>query len=779
MIKKFTAKLTALMLAVTLALSGCAAPRAGREPAAEASATLGQLADYFIKAADDYKGNADRAAVLEGFSENDRATRLQMLVLAGRAFGKLPAPTGHAKDLTPPKADLTHAPDWAREQLQNLSHGGVLAPSDLEARAAEKTVTLRDAEILAARFFARYGSNLKDDFYTAVNKPALETLKVPAGSTMTGGSATVAANTDRQLHDLMKEIVNSEQPYAKGSPEQKIRDLYRNVMNIEARDSAGIAPLRKYLDAVDAAGDFTELYAVIAQAVNELGNAANGLFPMVAVTDTKDSTRRVMQLFTITPMMQQSDYDDPDNEMRMEYRETTINQLMAVGESRADAERHTDELLKIERALAGQAMSAEELGDPERSGARYTPRSLDELMPRAKPSQLFNAIGLPMDTPMQVFDKKQFAAYAGWFTEENLDIFKSTQKIALLVGYSPYLSVSLGQAYGYQSGTAEEQANEAVQSMLSDELGQVYVNRYFPGDSKAAVEKMVHQMIEAFKTRIGRIDWMQESTKKEAVKKLDSLTVLIGYPDTWDMNPAEIASAAEGGSYFANAAASEGEKWKKTVRSMNEPVDPRRFALAAFTVNAAASRNTNTLIFPAGILQAPFYDRNAPFEENLGAIGSTIAHEITHMFDDGGAKYDAAGNMRDWWGKEDYAHFQALCEKAQAFYEGREAAPGIPADGKETLSENISDIGGIACGLEVMSTMENPDYDAFFRSFARQWLRVSGYEEKKEQAEIDQHAPNNLRTNRVLANFQEFFDTYGIGPGDGMYVAPEDRMQIW
>ena len=162
-----------------------------------------------------------------------------------------------------------------------------------------------------------------------------------------------------------------------------------------------------------------------------------------------------------------------------------------------------------------------------------------------------------------------------------------------------------------------------------------------------------------------------------------------------------------------------------------------------------------------------------------GAIGSTIAHEITHMFDDGGAQYDARGNLRDWWTKEDYSHFQKLCKKAEDFYEGHEAVPGAVADSKENLSENIADIGGIACGLEILSTMENPDYDAFFRSFANQWAKVADYDTLAELAQTDTHAPNKLRCNLVLSNFQEFYDTYGISEGDGMYTAPEDRIQIW
>ncbi len=835
----FFSKLTsvALILALALSLIACTSRASGNSPSltdiGSEPMTTGQLADYFLRASDDYNPGADRSAVLGGLSETEQATRLRMFVIASRAFGDLPVPTGSGKNTAPPPVELTGAPEWAWSALRNLSDGGILAAADLGLSELEVTpenadtdapitdsegmaspeaemtegkeadpaklsdtksaasdegggndimnapVTRKDAEIVAQRFFQAFGTNLKDNFYTAVNKSGMDALELPEDGSTVGGSSTVTANMDKQLHDLILEIVNSGEDYPMGSPEQKIRDFYNSVLAVEARSTAGVKPLHKYLDAVDAARSFTELNAAIALAVNELGNLGNGLFPMVSVTDTQDSGKKVMQLMTLTPMFSPEDYADGDNEMVKEYRAGLISQLLAAGESKSEAERLADGLLRMEKTLAEHASGMEELGSLQSQQNRYTPASLDELMPQARPSELFAAIGLKSDANMQVFDDQQFAAYARWFTEENLDLFKAMQKSALVSGFSRYLSQELAETFGYERGTPEEAANEAVQTFLSEELGRLYVERYFPAESKAEVEKMVRMMIDAFKTRIGRLDWMEETTKQEAVRKLDSITVMIGYPDQWDFNNADIKGLAEGGSYFTNVAASEADKWQKAVRGLDEPVNPRRFPMAAFTVNAAASRNTNTLIFPAGVLQAPFYDKNASFEANLGAIGSTIAHEITHMFDDGGAQYDATGTVRNWWTEGDYAHFQELCAKAEAFYDGCEAAPGIPVDGKETLSENISDIGGIACGLEVLSNMEDPDYDAFFRSFAKQWLRVGSYETLAELAQSDLHAPNILRTNRVLSNFQEFFDTYGIGPGDGMYVAPGDRITIW
>lgn len=815
-----------IVLPLSLALSACARPTASLSQAASAEPlTVKQLADYFISAADDYNPDVSRSAVLEGFDENEKATRLAMFVLAGRAFGELPECPDLEKKTRPAPVDLTDAPEWSWSVLRKLSNGGVLAASDLglpeltelsetagqnepveeqaelaasdshqtadldedpaklsdtrkaagenaENEKMKAPVTAKEAEIVARRFFQAFGTQLKDDFYTAVNQEALAALRIPEDGSTVGGSSAVAANTDKQLHALILEIVNSGESYAQGSPEQKIRDFYQSVLASADHGGESIEPLRKYLAAVDAAQNFTELNAAIALAVNELGNLGNGIFPMLAMTDTQDSRQKVMQLMTLTPMFSAEDYEDPENVMLQEYRETLIAQLLKSGEKQAEARRLADGLLKMEKALSEQASSMEELGSLQSQINRYTPSALDAMMPQAKPSELLAAIGLPSNTQMQVFDDKQFAAYAQWFTEDNLELFKAMQKSALISGFSRYLEP-------LSAAEISEEANEAVQMFLSEELGQLYVQRYFSAEAKAEIEDMVQLMIGAFKTRINRLGWMSEPTKQEAIKKLENLTVLIGYPDEWDMNNADIQSVAQGGSYFANAAASEAEKWRKMANSLTQPVNPRRFPMAAYTVNAAASRNTNTLIFPAGILQAPFFDQNASFEANLGAIGSTIAHEITHMFDDGGAQYDATGTVRNWWADSDFAHFQELCEKVEMFYDGYEAAAGIPAEGRMTLSENIADIGGIACGLEVLSAMENPDYDAFFRSFARQWLRTGSYDTLAELAGSDAHAPNNLRTNRVLSNFQEFFDTYGIQPGDGLYLAPENRVVIW
>ena len=774
------------ILTAAAILGGCSAPAGGsytdqktqteksEDSSQTGSATAGALADYFLKAAEDYHDSVNRVDIIDGFKESEKATRLQMLVMASRAFGTLPKPGRYAKLTAPPAPDISGAPQWAKNALENLIGGGILTDSDLENR--DHPVSMKDARMIAARFYTFFGSDLKDDFYTAVNQNLLNTLEIPKDQESAGGSATVSANTDKQLKDLIMEIVNSGEEYPQGSPQQKIRDFYQSYEDKETREQEGINPLKKYLDQVENAKSISELNAAIGRAVEELGIFANGLFSGFPVTDMKDSTKMILQLMTPMAGLQKEDYKDPESDAYKEYRNTLTEHLLAAGESQTDAKRHAESIMELEKNLAAH------MDEPDDSGKikaqnYYTTDMLSKKDPQAKAAELLTAMGIKPNIKMAVFDELQFEEYLKWFTEENLELLKSLEKIALISGYSSYLSTDLAEKFGnnMDAGTADT----AIQNFLSEELGKLYTDRFFNAESKTEIQEMTALMIETFKNRVKRLDWMSEETKKEALKKLDSLTVLIGYPDEWEFNMAEIAGPDKGGSYFKNVAASEADKWKQQLKKLEQPADPRRFALAAYTVNAAANRNTNTLIFPAGILQAPFYDKNASFEQNLGAIGSTIAHEITHMFDDGGAQYDARGNLRDWWTKEDYSHFQKLCKKAEDFYEGHEAVPGAVADSKENLSENIADIGGIACGLEILSTMENPDYDAFFRSFANQWAKVADYDTLAELAQTDTHAPNKLRCNLVLSNFQEFYDTNGISEGDGMYTAPEDRIQIW
>ena len=243
------------------------------------------------------------------------------------------------------------------------------------------------------------------------------------------------------------------------------------------------------------------------------------------------------------------------------------------------------------------------------------------------------------------------------------------------------------------SYTPEERAALTLQSIMPDYIGEIYAEKYFTEEAKQDVEKMVRDIIDVYRTRIQNLTWMSETTKERAIKKLDTMGVKIGYPDKWEsaIDHAEIKSTQDGGSYFTNMLSIVAAQKAETIALQNQPVDRTQWIMYPFTVNACYSATQNDITFPAAILQAPMYDVNAPYEQNLGGIGYIIAHEITHAFDNNGAKFDENGNAADWWTQEDYEAFHQLCDEMIAFYDGQEGVPGIPMNGTLTLSENVAD----------------------------------------------------------------------------------------
>ena len=312
-------------------------------------------------------------------------------------------------------------------------------------------------------------------------------------------------------------------------------------------------------------------------------------------------------------------------------------------------------------------------------------------------------------------------------------------------------------------------------------LGQAYAQRYFSAEAKQNVEKMVRDMLSVYRSRIQKLDWMSETTKAKALRKLDTMKLNLGYPDTWEdeLDGVDILPADQGGSFYSNVISMQKAGVKALPELQKEGVDKTAWPMSVCAVNACYSPTDNSITFPAAILQAPFYDVKASYEENLGSIGYVIAHEITHAFDNNGAKYDENGNAADWWTASDYAAFQKRCERVVSLYDGKESAPGIPCDGTLTLSENIADLGAVACVTEIESHQAKPDYAALYRSMAEIWASSYGREMRAYLAQVDLHAPDKLRGSLVLQNFSQFYDAFGITEQDGMWLAPEDRVTIW
>ena len=389
-----------------------------------------------------------------------------------------------------------------------------------------------------------------------------------------------------------------------------------------------------------------------------------------------------------------------------------------------------------------------------------------------------------------VSDVGALKAAAALYDDAHLALLKTAARLALLQSVATSLNQGFMDAYfdfvlayyGVDARQSNEQiAAQQVQALLADYLSRAYVDEYFSAKAKADVEEMIGEFIAIYKERILAQDWMSAETKAKAVKKLDTMGVKVGYPDSWEscLDRAEIKSPAEGGSFFSNVIAIQMAMKQDVLAHQNDAPDKSEWIMTPFTVNACYNPSANDITFPAAILQSPLYDVNASREENLGGIGYIIAHEITHAFDNNGAKFDENGSAADWWTAEDYAAFQRKCQAVAEWYDGQEAYPGIACSGALTISENVADLGAAKCIVAAAKKLDHPDLDKLFRAVANTWASTTSRQMREYLAVTDVHAPDKLRCNRALQTLPEFYTTYGIRPGDGMWTAPETRVSVW
>jgi predicted metalloendopeptidase len=337
----------------------------------------------------------------------------------------------------------------------------------------------------------------------------------------------------------------------------------------------------------------------------------------------------------------------------------------------------------------------------------------------------------------------------------------------------------------------EERALQSVNGNIGEALGKLYVAEKFPAEAKVKAANMIQNVILAYENRINNLAWMSKETKIKAVEKLRKLTVKIGYPDQWkDYSELDIKSTIDGGSYFQNEINL--AKWnnKKGIEKLGKPVDKAEWGMSPQTVNAYYNPSYNEIVFPAAILQPPFYNYQADEAVNYGGIGAVIGHEISHGFDDSGARYNADGNLVDWWTAEDLKQFSALTGALASQYSALEPLPGTHVDGNFTLGENIGDLGGINAAYDGLQLYLNenkniplidgytPD-QRFFIAWATIWRSKMRDEAMKNQVKTDPHSPGMYRAYVPLQNVDAFYDAFGITKGEAMYVAPEKRVKIW
>lgn len=641
----------------------------------------------------------------------------------------------------------------------------------------------------------------QDDFFNFVNGTWLKNTEIPADRTRWGSFDELRKKTDADALAILAEA--SKNPKYKSDTDQgKAINLYKSIMDTVARNKAGIKPLKPYLAKIDAVKSVSDLQNLMIEMASKGGV---GFFGIGVGTDAKNSSRNVVYVSPGSLGLPDKDYYNSEDAYSKEKREKYVlhitRMLQFIGDKPDVAKKNAEKILALETAMSSPRFDRVERRDRRKSYNPMTIAELQKLTPAINWEKQITGIGLPKVDTLIVSQPKYMAALQEILAANKLEDWKAYMRWTALNKAADNLSTELDKAnWDFYSKTLngaikqrprDEGALQVINGATGEALGKLYVEKMFPAAAKEKAQKMIKNVIRAYETRINNLTWMSPETKKSAIEKLNKMTIKIGYPDKWkDYSALTIKSPAEGGTYFDNSLLISEWNFKKNIEKLGKPVDKTEWGMSPQTVNAYFNPSNNEIVFPAAILQPPFYDYNADEAVNYGGIGAVIGHEISHGFDDSGARYNADGNLVNWWTDEDLKQFTALGTALADQYSALEPLPGIKVDGKFTLGENIGDLGGINAaydGLQLyLKENGNPGkIDGFtpeqrlFISWATIWRSKMRDEAIKNQVKTDPHSPGMYRGYVPLLNLETFHQAFDIKPGDGMYVAPDKRVLIW
>lgn len=666
--------------------------------------------------------------------------------------------------------------------MSPISYHKVFAAEELSDQMATESITKNN----------KIGLRLQDDFYGAINNEWLSTTKIQQGKDQASVFQEVYDMVMKQKRDIINELLEKQNQYAENTDQKKIINIYNNTLDTEDRDKDGIKPVQKNLDEIKNAKtiqDITNLWS------NK--EILNSTINFTVGRDAKDATMNVLYIEPTTVSLGNSDeYNNPTEstaKTKALIQEYYNKILMLDGYTQEEAQSKVNDMFKFEGMIAKSMIGQkEELADSNIQESIYNVYTLDQLnalAPNLDLTSVMTSLGIEKANKIILEQPKWLEAFNNLYNDENVPLIKNYLEILNLSNASEFLSEDfekVGTEFNNKAAgivgarPKEEEAVSMVNGLMGMGLGRIYADKYVSQKTKDDVENITNEVIETYKSRINNLNWMSSETKKNAIEKLEKLDVKIGYPENWiDYSNVDIKSYKDGGSLYENAMTIYNFSRNEMFSRLNKPVDKKNDFFQPQTVNAFYNATNNSIMIPGGIIQGHFYDPNASREVNLGGIGAVIGHEISHAFDDNGAKYDADGNFKNWWTAEDYKEFEDKTQKVKDFYSKIEALPGKNINGALTVGENIADMGGVACMLDILGTMKNPDYKAFFESYATTWRQVATKEYEEYCLNTDEHSPSKYRVNAVLQQFEKFYEAYGITQNDGMYVKPEDRVAIW
>jgi predicted metalloendopeptidase len=641
-----------------------------------------------------------------------------------------------------------------------------------------------------------------DDFFKFVNGTWLKNTEIPADKTRWGSFDELRQNTDKDALAILKESATNPK-YKSNTDQGKAIIMYKAAMDTVARNKQGIAPLTPYLAKINAVKNVKDLQKLMMETEAQGGGV--GFFGIGIGADEKNSTRNVVSVGPGSLGLPDRDYyvseDKDSKEKREKYVVHVAKMLQFLNETPEQAKANAEKILALEIQMSKPRLDRVERRD---SKKQYNPTAiadLQKMLPSIDWNTYIKGIGISKIDTIIVSQPRYMSSLQTLFTENKVDDWKAYMRWMLLRGASSQLSTTIETAnwefYGrtltgaIKQRPRHEKALQVVNGTVGEALGKLYVEKMFPAEAKAKAMKMIKNVMRAYEIRINNLTWMSAETKTKAIEKLNKLTIKIGYPDKWeDYSALAVKSPEEGGSYFQNVRNISNWRWTKELDKLGKPVDKTEWGMSPQTVNAYYNPSYNEIVFPAAILQPPFYNYQADEAVNYGGIGGVIGHEISHGFDDQGATYNADGNLIDWWTAEDLTKFTSLGGALADQYSALEPLPGTHVDGKFTLGENIGDLGGVNAaydGLQLyLKENGNPGLidgytpeQRFFISWSTIWRSKMRDEALKNQVKTDPHSPGMYRAYVPIQNVDAFYSAFNIKEGDGMFVAPEKRVKIW
>ncbi len=636
---------------------------------------------------------------------------------------------------------------------------------------------------------------LQDDFYTHVNGKWLKNTEIPADKSSWGSFNELAEKSLNQLHSII-DIESKKTDLPAGSVKQKIVDYYASYMDEATLEKLGITPLNPEFSRIDAMQNKTELATLIAylsmidvSVPLELGIGQ----------DSKDSTKVVAGLDQGGLGLPDRDYYLKDDEKLKTAREKYVVYIekMLTMSGDAAAKKHAGEILALETEIAKIQWTKVENRDPVKTYNPMTQTKLKLLAPNFDWNRYLIDSTLKGKTPYLVIGQPSYVkGFDHLLAKTPLDVWKVYFKWHVLNGFASQLSKAyVDERFAFYGTTLRgipenelrwKRAVKTVEGKVGEGLGQLYVEQYFPAANKARMEKLVDNLIIAYRQSINTLDWMSDSSKKEAQKKLDKLAVKIGYPNQWrDYANLEI----EKDDLIGNTMRATRFESQRHINKLGKPVDREEWGMTPQTVNAYYNPSMNEIVFPAAILQPPFFHADADDAVNYGGIGAVIGHEISHGFDDQGSQFDEVGNLRNWWTKEDHKNFAAKTKALIAQYNAYSPVKGYHVNGDLTLGENIADNSGLAIAYKAyqlaLGGKPAPVLDGLtgdqrlYFGWAQVWRSKTREAQEIVYLKTDPHSPAKFRGDGAVANQPPFYDAFGVKEGDKMYLKPEQRVIMW